>query len=264
MAYVYRHIRVDKNVPFYIGIGLREDGFKRAFTKLGRNKYWNNIVSKTDYEVEILLDEISNELAYKKEQEFISLYKRHKEGGTLSNLTLGGEGQVGMIPWNFGKETPEETKKKQSLKKIGKPSCRKGVKITQDIIDAMAKGREGIDVWNKGKKMNEKYIQMLKDRMKGKPGPMVGKKHSEETKAKFSESRKGQKPWNKGMTGQYKMPNQIKRRKKVLQFSMEGVFIAEYESATFAAKKMGSRKSDISGAATGRRNFHKGFVWKYK
>ena len=37
MAYVYRHIRLDKNEPFYIGIS--KDAY-RPFTKKGRNKYY--------------------------------------------------------------------------------------------------------------------------------------------------------------------------------------------------------------------------------
>jgi len=263
MAYVYRHIRLDKNVPFYIGIGLKDDNYKRANDKIGRNKYWNNIVSKTDYEVDILLDEISNEMAYKKEQEFINIYKRRKDGGTLANLTLGGEGQVGMIPWNFGKETPEETRRKQSIKKLGKPSPRKGIKIPNHVVEAMAKGREGMVSWNKGKKMSEEFVNKIKERMKGKPSPMVGRKHSEEQKEKWRIIRKGVEPWNKGKVGVYKMPPS-KLKKVVIQYDLKGVFIKEYESVTKAAIEMGSRKSDISGAATGRRCFHKGYIWKYK
>lgn len=30
MAYVYRHIRLDKNIPFYIGIGLKDYNYKRV------------------------------------------------------------------------------------------------------------------------------------------------------------------------------------------------------------------------------------------
>jgi hypothetical protein len=42
MAYVYRHIRLDKNEPFYIGIGKDDySSFKRAYhTGNKRNKIW--------------------------------------------------------------------------------------------------------------------------------------------------------------------------------------------------------------------------------
>jgi hypothetical protein len=97
MAYVYRHIRLDKNEPFYIGIGTDEN-FKRAylFTPTMRNKIWNSIYSKTKVEVEILFDNITFELAKEKEKEFIELYGRKYDGGTLANITLGGEGVLGI------------------------------------------------------------------------------------------------------------------------------------------------------------------------
>ena len=43
MAVVYRHIRLDKNVPFYIGIG---DSINRAYNKINRTKIWKNIAKK--------------------------------------------------------------------------------------------------------------------------------------------------------------------------------------------------------------------------
>ncbi len=73
MAIVYRHIRLDKNEPFYIGIGKNT---QRAKTKSNRNNHWLNVVSKTDYEVEILFENISREQAIKKEIELILLYGR--------------------------------------------------------------------------------------------------------------------------------------------------------------------------------------------
>lgn len=74
MAYIYRHIRLDKNVPFYIGIGSDDEGFYlRAFRK-GRNAHWNNIVKKTDYLVEIILDDLSWEEACVKEQQIMLRY----------------------------------------------------------------------------------------------------------------------------------------------------------------------------------------------
>ena len=72
MAYVYRHIRIDKNEPFYIGISSGDD-YSRANSKKNRNTHWHNIVNKTDYKVEIMLDDLTIEEACKKEIEFISI-----------------------------------------------------------------------------------------------------------------------------------------------------------------------------------------------
>lgn len=107
MAYVYRHIRLDKNEPFYIGVGS-DSNYSRAFTKRSRNQHWTNI---TEYDVEILIDGVSFEYACKKEIEFISLYGRiDKKNGPLVNLTDGGQGTLGWkheTPYWLGKKLPE-------------------------------------------------------------------------------------------------------------------------------------------------------------
>ena len=94
MAYVYRHIRLDKNEVFYIGIGKDSDSnYRRAYVKEGRNSHWINITNITDYEIEIIIDNLTWEEAAVKEIEFISLYGRYDIGhGTLVNQTDGGTG----------------------------------------------------------------------------------------------------------------------------------------------------------------------------
>ena len=93
MTYLYRHIRLDTNQPFYIGIGID----KRALSEKGRNKFWKNIINKTEYRVEIMIDGLTWEDACKKEREFIALYGRRDLGkGPLVNLTDGGEGVLGL------------------------------------------------------------------------------------------------------------------------------------------------------------------------
>jgi hypothetical protein len=130
MAYVYRHIRLDKNEPFYIGIGS-DNSYKRAFekTKDKRSIFWNNIVNKTNYEVEILMDNLTWEQACEKEKEFISMYGRNDLGkGTLVNMTDGGDGVINLnkdirasISQHLkGKKQSEATKnkRKETLKKV--------------------------------------------------------------------------------------------------------------------------------------------------
>lgn len=97
MAYVYRHIRLDNNQPFYIGIG-DDNTYERAYSKHNRNNYWNNIVSKYGYRVDILIDDIEYDFAIDKEIEFISMYGRVDiKTGILCNLTDGGEGHKGIV-----------------------------------------------------------------------------------------------------------------------------------------------------------------------
>lgn len=90
---VYRHIRLDKNEPFYIGIASNE---KRPYTKINRNIHWHRIVNKTEYRVDILFDDLTWEDANEKEKEFIALYgRKHLGTGTLVNITDGGGGVKG-------------------------------------------------------------------------------------------------------------------------------------------------------------------------
>lgn len=96
--YLYRHIRLDTNQPFYIGIGTKpfdfvktKEEYVRAYTKSSRGIYWRNIVNKVGYRVEILLE--TNDYAFleQKEVEFIELYGRKIDGGILCNIENGGK-----------------------------------------------------------------------------------------------------------------------------------------------------------------------------
>ena len=89
MAYLYRHIRKDTYLPFYIGIGS-DNTFKRAYSKNNRNKHWKNITNKIEYNIDIVLTDLTWEEACQKEIEFIKLYQTCNI--KLVNLTSGGEG----------------------------------------------------------------------------------------------------------------------------------------------------------------------------
>jgi len=115
-CYLYRHIRLDKNEPFYIGIG-KELTYGRAYDKSERSKYWKNVTSSTNYKVEIMLENLSWEEACKKEKEFIQLYGRKDlEQGTLCNFTNGGEGAYGRL---LSEESKQKISKSVSGSKHG-------------------------------------------------------------------------------------------------------------------------------------------------
>jgi hypothetical protein len=111
MYYLYRHIRLDKNEPFYIGIGTIAENkitfktkYSRAFLKSRRSIFWKNIVSKVNYETEIVIESENHEFIKQKEIEFIELYGRKDIGkGILVNHTNGGEGTINWKPTNQNK-----------------------------------------------------------------------------------------------------------------------------------------------------------------
>lgn len=135
MAIVYRHIRKDKQEPFYIGIG---HNVKRAFKKSQRNEMWNYIVAKTDYEVEIMFEDVSWSFCKEKEIELISLYGRKDlRTGTLCNMTSGGEGVAGNV-------VSEETKQKMSIAKKKNPTKYwKGKKMSKEHRRKLCQSRKG-------------------------------------------------------------------------------------------------------------------------
>ncbi len=100
--YLYRHIRLDKNEPFYIGIGKKPSdakhdkrAYRRAFSLKNRNRQWYFITNKTSFCTEILLESNDSIFIREKEKEFISLYGRQDlKMGSLCNFTNGADGQM--------------------------------------------------------------------------------------------------------------------------------------------------------------------------
>lgn len=149
---VYRHIRLDKNEVFYVGIGDN----KRPYKKSDRNKIWKNIVSKTGYRIEILFSDLTLEEACEKEKEFISLYGRiDLNTGTLANLTNGGDyyGCVGYrhndeLKKRFSEERMGISKSEEVKIKISKTlTGRKLSDSTKEKISRIHKGRPKSDTF---------------------------------------------------------------------------------------------------------------------
>ena len=159
--YLYRHIRLDKNEPFYIGIGTKRrfsevnSTYERAFSKKGRNKIWKDIVFKTDYAVQILFESSSYDFIKEKEKEFIKIYgRKNLNKGSLSNLTDGGEGVLNAV-------ISDETRLKISLSSKGRVSPNKGKQWSQEFKNKISNSLKG----NKLKKESiEKRTNTLKQK----------------------------------------------------------------------------------------------------
>ena len=228
MAYVYRHIRIDKNEPFYIGIGS-DMTYKRAREKSRRSNLWNKIIAKSDYDVEILLDDITFEEAKNKEIEFIKLYGRINLGnGTLANLTDGGDGTANRI------FTPEH-KRKLSLSQIGK-------KISEEQKDKLRKYRLGIpnspetrlkiSKANKGRINTPELMELLRNR-KGEKNPAFGIKGAD----------------NKSFKG-------------FIEVFKDGLNLGKYEGIRECAEKFNVTATKISAVINGQRNHTGGYTFK--
>lgn len=236
--YVYRHVRLDDGTVFYIGKGVKPKKFscksmeyRRAFSRLNRNKHWENITNNIGYSVDILVESNDINFITEKEKEFISLYGRRDLGkGSLVNFTDGGEGALGR-------------------------------KLTKEHIEKIIlanKSRAGIP---RSKETKEKISRANK----GKVSNRRGKKHKEESKIKMSQSAKNRiakngSPW---LGRKHKKSSKRKMGTAVLQLDREGNHLEWFDTITEAAEFTGSDFRLISAVCMGKRKTHNGFKWKY-
>lgn len=212
MAYVYRHIRLDKNQPFYIGIGS-DNNFIRAndFKPSRRNNIWNKIFLKTNIEVEILFENLTWDECCEKEKEFIKIYGRiDNKTGILSNLTDGGDGSVGFI-------ITEERRNLLRERFRGDKNPMYGVRHPDYLIEQIRQKNLNRIPWNKGIKTGRNE--------------------------KLSISKKGILPWNKGL----KNVNGKSNSKLVINLE-SGVFFNSCKEASFAHNiKHSTLRSKLNG-----------------
>jgi hypothetical protein len=223
MAYIYRHIRLDKNEIFYIGIGSdNKEEYERAYSKKDRNKHWHNI-AKFGYEVEIILDDLTWEEACSKEIEFIKLYGRKDlNEGTLVNMTDGGEGTIGIV-------ITEESRKRISESIKGrKLTLEHRNKISNSLKDKPQSDskKEKCRLANLGDKSPSKRLEVRK---------------------KISNTLKG---------------HNYHPTTKVYQYDKDGKFLAEYESMSLASKITNIPQANISKVCCGIRKLAGGYYWK--
>lgn len=177
-AYVYTHTRLDTNEVFYVGIGT-QDNYKRASCSHNRTNYWNNIVRKCGWKVDIVFDNLSWEDACKKEIELIKKYGRIDLGtGTLVNLTDGGDGSLGfkhsektrlkMSKTRKGRKHTQEHKNKTRNSMLGK-NCKKIIntetgeifKSVEEAANSIGISRVALSLKLTGKSKNKTKLNYL-------------------------------------------------------------------------------------------------------
>jgi hypothetical protein len=142
------HLELDQ--PFWFGKGSngRMHSHRKAAKKCLRDSSLPrdtriNIIIKLwslgfDFTEEAIIKNLTEEESFYYEKEFIKIYGRKNNGtGCLANLTDGGEGTSGYIYSEESKQKmrgpkTEEHKKQLRLAKIGKPSNRKGIPISEE------------------------------------------------------------------------------------------------------------------------------------
>ena len=180
---VYQHRRNDTGEIFYIGIG-NED---RAHSKHQRSNWWNSVVNKHGYSVEILQTNLTWQEACKEEKRLIKLYGRKDLGlGTLVNMTDGGDGIKGY------KHTEETIEYLKNYMTENNPF--KGKKHKKEVIKIMREKKvkkyigDGNPFFGKTHtdKSKNKISKRKKNTKMGKENHFYGKKHTNETIEKMS------------------------------------------------------------------------------
>lgn len=212
MIYIYALIDPRTNEIKYIGHARNVDKRYKQHCDIMNPKYSNlhkkNWIKQL-FDINLkpiirVIEECDNSNYNLRERYWIKYYR--DLGCKLTNLTDGGEGNLGYFPSKFtrkkmsdarrkwlesnehymkGKHPTEETRKKMSLSKIGL-MCGK---------DCPMYGRFGDKHPVYGKHKTEEQKEVLRQLNLGKNNPRYGVEVSEETKIKMSESQK--KAWLK-------------------------------------------------------------------
>jgi hypothetical protein len=254
MHYLYRHIRLDINQPFYIGIGTMtnkkfktiKSRYSRANSKTQRSKYWNSIIDKTNYEVEILLESDDYEFIKQKEIEFIKLYGRvDNKTGILCNLTDGGDGALGCICSKESSIKKSINSKKSLLGKKGKYHPAAKPIYQYNLEGAFIKKWDSII---------DTGFKCLKPKSSSKNGNyFFGRGYL----------------WSHNFNliiDKYKKFDYVTHKKEIEMFDLNNNKLNTFTSVKEAAIYLNniSAKADISKAANGKRKSAVGYFWKYK
>jgi hypothetical protein len=161
MACVYQHRKRKTGEVFYIGYASESQKNYRPYTEDGRNNFWERVTRIYTYDVEIVIDNISDKEALSWERYLISLHgRRSKKEGHLVNLTDGGEGVLGI------KHSEESRRRMSEAKKA----------LLADKTKHPLYGKRGADNPQYGRKRSDSFRKnQSKDKM-GDKNPMYGRR----------------------------------------------------------------------------------------
>ena len=265
MFYTYAHYTPNGRL-FYIGKG-GGDG-KRAYTFTHRNKYWNNIVAKYGQPIVKVMAVWDEE--WKAFSHEIFLIKHFRAlGEELANMTNGGEGQVGAVPWNKGQPWDEETKRKVSESRKGTPAWNKGIPTDPEVIEKIAEARRGQPSWNKGIPCKEETKAILREQRIGKSATWnIGRTHSEETKKKCGAKNIGRPASDRQKAiaslvhkgNKHGAGNTVNRTYKWIGTHIETGETIEFLGSE-ALNRAGFQHANVIKCVNGARQSHKGYTW---
>lgn len=174
--YVYSHARQGSGEVFYIGKGTwtEKRGFARAYEQNSRNRnlHWRRIVAKHGSPVvEVLAVTLTEAVAFALERAFIGLHGRRVDGGTLCNMTLGGEGHSGWSP-------DAETRARLSASASGERHPNWGKRLSSETCRRKSESMKASPKSLRGKKLPLWWREKIRQAKYGALNPMYGKPSS--------------------------------------------------------------------------------------
>lgn len=156
MYYTYGHYKAGSKELFYIGKGKGN----RSNEKDSRSDYWQNIVNKYGYTVEIFAEWESEKDAFIHEKFLIDCFK---DLTNLCNLTDGGEGCSGYV-WSDEQKAKLKLRIPSRLNSVVSKETRKQISLSQLGISRGKHSKEHcqkIAFANKGKVKSKEHIEKI-------------------------------------------------------------------------------------------------------
>lgn len=229
----------------------------RITSKTHRSKHWLNIVSKYGIEYKKLIEGITVDEANKLEKEYISHYKRKVDGGTLCNLTNGGDGLCGYVP-------TQEARSKQSKAIKGRI-----FKVVDEKV-LLSEYMTGLTIKELARKYNLCPSKIGKHLSKDIKRKMRAEKLAK-VAVKFTP---GFTPWNKGLNTGIGTENNFygKTHSEASKLKMSNkkgkpLFCTnnqtQYRSTEEAAKQLNLYQASVAKVARGYQKQTQGFLFYY-
>lgn len=186
-SYVYDELKFDYE-PIYVGKGRINRPKNHLFRyKNGKSYFYNKLKKIVGQGYEpiwiIVKDGLSEVDAFIEEVRLIKLIGRKLNGGTLTNLSDGGEGQVGF------KHSDDSKNKISNTLKNNKDWIEK--MKSKEYRDKLSKSLMGHEGYGKGISRNQEVKDKIRKSVTGDKNHFYGKTHSDELKKKMSDSNSG-------------------------------------------------------------------------
>lgn len=219
--------------PIYVGKGTKDRVKRHLSLYKERKTHFHNklaLIIKEGHQpsYKIVKENLSEEESFKEERRIISIIGRQDNGGMLTNLTNGGDGQSGL-------KHKEESKIKISNSLKNNIEFQKYMK-SEEFSKKISVGLIGHKGYGKGVPRTEEVKNKIKESLKNRPG----RKHTESSKEKMSLN-------NSGKNNPNSKVYIIKKDEEILEFETRKDLYDYIESYNTENNLLGPNRVSVEG-----------------